>query len=537
MITPYSNAVYRRSFELAELHWAEQQIAAWDATVCDKIIREPDARINIILHLALGQHRIDIVSSLFEASDIAFRTHKAFSRGDGTHLHVALYENFPAAVQLLCQDCNLVEVRDYRGYTPLMFAADMTDVSLESIKALLEAGADVSAEFDGSTALLLAAQQDSKLEIVKLLLEAGSKLEQQDLMGRTALFRAAEHGCSSLLKLLLEAGAAIDQQNAQGKTALCRAAEYGYVDIVKLLIESGADVNKRDADGCPLLFRCVGYGNAATIKALIEAGASVTDRIIYIPHYSLDPGIEGFTVAHLAAKSCREETLRDLKEAGACMNARTKCGQTPLHYACSRSAISNMAFLIEECGADVNASDVAGQTPLSSIVKWDKDFISASMLLLEHSARPDADTMLQTFYKCYPDKGWDVLPVVDCMLRVAPQAGTQDGCKGGLTVLETIIQKERYERGMWKFGGKTVLSEVIVMFLVHGSRCWDAVPVPCAGVGRLFAVVPEEEWHQLFMRLYPSVQDAVRLTLLCMNNVNLPKPVERSILTFLVAES
>ena len=103
-----------------------------------------------------------------------------------------------------------LDSRDEWGQTPLMVAASCAHV--KSVKALIEAGADVRAcDKHGCASLTLAANALSRggdaKKVVQMLLEAGADMEDRGGMGRTALMLAAERDHVELVRYLLEQGA------------------------------------------------------------------------------------------------------------------------------------------------------------------------------------------------------------------------------------------------------------------------------------------------------------------------------------------
>jgi hypothetical protein len=85
-----------------------------------------------------------------------------------------------------------------------MFA--VTNMHTDSVKALLEHGADVNTRNnDGCTALILAASS-GEIEIVRALLSKGADVSARlTQTGKTALMLAKEKGYSEIIQLLEEA--------------------------------------------------------------------------------------------------------------------------------------------------------------------------------------------------------------------------------------------------------------------------------------------------------------------------------------------
>ncbi len=79
-----------------------------------------------------------------------------------------------------------------------------------SIKALLDAGADVDAKdtdfYYGQTALILAVRE-GHTDVVRMLLDAGADVNAKDNNGQTALMVAEAEGHTEIVELLKKAGA------------------------------------------------------------------------------------------------------------------------------------------------------------------------------------------------------------------------------------------------------------------------------------------------------------------------------------------
>lgn len=114
-------------------------------------------------------------------------------------------------------------------------------------------------------------------DTVKLLLERGANVDIEDDTRRTALMIAAYQGHPKTVNLLLECGADINKQNKNGRTALIEASSCGQSDIIALLLEKGALPNVKDKQGRHALMYCAMHGNTEGVRLLIGKGSSLDD--------------------------------------------------------------------------------------------------------------------------------------------------------------------------------------------------------------------------------------------------------------------
>lgn len=106
--------------------------------------------------------------------------------------------------------------RDRTGCTPLMWAAERGEV--ETVRRLLEAGADPRAVSTfGFTALGQAAASDAA-EVIALLLDAGVPVDQPTIGGRTPLQLAVEAQAHHAAEALIAYGADRDKPDVNGRT-------------------------------------------------------------------------------------------------------------------------------------------------------------------------------------------------------------------------------------------------------------------------------------------------------------------------------
>ena len=177
-----------------------------------------------------------------------------------------------AVETLIGQDASLLEVRDSRGNTPLLAAAQMNNVPL--VKLLLAKGADPSAMNYKHRDILNAAVSVGNPEIARLALQAGADPTQvTSVYEGSALIYATHQAELEIMELLIAAGAPLDRVNNLGWTALLEAVILGdggedYVSAVRLLLAAGADRNISDKKGKTPLDHARDKGYQALITVL-----------------------------------------------------------------------------------------------------------------------------------------------------------------------------------------------------------------------------------------------------------------------------
>ena len=244
----------------------------------------------------------------------------------------------------------------------------------DTVRALLQQGADPNAgQADGMTALHWAAHAND-MAVAKLLLEAGAQAGTSNRYGITPLFLACENGNAAMATLLLQSGADPNAMLRGGETVLMTAARTGDVDTVKTLLAHGAEVGIReDISGQSALMWAAAEGHAGVVQKLLDKGADIDLRLA-----------SGFTPLLFAVREGHIEVTRVLLDAGADPNdmirppadepsrARGYHGAPPYGATALLLAVENahyeLAAKLVEAGADPNAS-VTGYTALHAIAR------------------------------------------------------------------------------------------------------------------------------------------------------------------------
>lgn len=307
----------------------------------------------------------------------------------------ALYTMFAAPVVcLVAQAEGGVETRDEQMCTPLMQAvASYPSVSLEKIREMIAAGADVNArDAHGNTPLMYARsiayfshEMESALPLVKLLVESGADVHALNGDGMNILELAAckkDIADSTVLQYLRSLGL---EMSLNGQ--LAEACANNDVSRVKELLAAGADPNF--ARGFPL-YICLGVGthdmphDAEIVELLLKAGANPNLRarsVMYCCTHggpNLLPLLDAGLDIHLAGDDLPRFLLRlwqnethfppiqfsRFVRLGADVNAPSR--EPLLCYSASKRSghdRRHIAYLLS-IGADPNLKDSDGKTAL-----------------------------------------------------------------------------------------------------------------------------------------------------------------------------
>lgn len=152
-----------------------------------------------------------------------------------------------SAVALFMDAKTSTEIRDNRGWTPLMTAA--FHGRDEIIELLIQYDADVNALDDGGNNALHWAAFGGHTACAKRLIRHQIQIDQQNSFGWTPLTQAALRNHPDIVKLLIDSGANLNISTDNGYTPLHQAVSSNYPEIVKLLLEGGADQALRTAEG------------------------------------------------------------------------------------------------------------------------------------------------------------------------------------------------------------------------------------------------------------------------------------------------
>ncbi len=153
-------------------------------------------------------------------------------------LEQGVYNDNPAEIKAAIKAGAGANSGNYSGH---FLGIASTRGTLKSVRALVEAGADVNYSTSGGWTAAMAAADNGHLAVLQYLASKKADLNARTRMGRTVLMRAAFHGQTAVAKYLLSKGAKVGEVDQNGVTALMLAAQQGHDATVKALLSAGAD--------------------------------------------------------------------------------------------------------------------------------------------------------------------------------------------------------------------------------------------------------------------------------------------------------
>ena len=297
--------------------------------------------------------------------------------------------------------------------------------SIETVRLLIAAGADVNHSTDGTNYLAYATDYyihnnpGHRFENIKQLLVAGADLLGTYRVGSyynyryktafdlavqyknrvtirllsqyasNALIVASQSGqIDKVRKLIARAGADVNAVNDDKSTSLMLAIQGGHKEVVNVLLNGddqlpfsagffGADINLQDNNGRTALWHAEQSKNSEIIALLQEArrsslnpqSESSAGGQSEVATQSVDPSInelnnKGFTKLMLAVRRGQTDRVRELLAAGASTDIQdTRHQNTALIWASWQNRLE-IARLLIEAGADVSIKNKRGRNAL-----------------------------------------------------------------------------------------------------------------------------------------------------------------------------
>jgi ankyrin repeat protein len=316
-----------------------------------------------LLQIALWNRDVDIATHLL---DKGVSPNELFPNGQGP-LHSAIWSS--KMVQILISKGADPNLPQKRNWTPLQMAAAYGE--LESITALIEAGADISGEptvNEGMYSPLQMAIANECLDAARLLLHKGAAVDQKTQGGLTALLIAVRMKSLEAVNFLLDAGASLQCVWEHTQQSLFDfVADGSEAEIAQLLVRHGcfriqnltSTAQEREAPA--------GSRDENSLAILAYDGDLAAVGNWLVKHRgSIAPNILGEAL-HAASARGHVDVVMLLLENRAQVNLRDINGRTALHHA-TRHLHYDVADGLVERGASISLEDVIGSTPIDLAV-------------------------------------------------------------------------------------------------------------------------------------------------------------------------
>lgn len=329
---------------------------------------------------------------------------------------------------------NAINLADSNYETPLMRAAGIN--CLQSVQFLLQNGASVNLQAkDKSTALIKAIDcydstfSNFSIEVIRVLIEAGANVDLQNEVGETALYIAVRKGHDNIIRMLLAAKANVNLATKIGKTCFMETASDGSIDgDDKLLLNAGADVSACTVDGDTAVLLAAG-----TVKKweFIKYLLDLSGRNLEIRNKA------GETPLLKAAANGSIEVCKYLLSCKADATVKSNTGNTPLICGAGTSELVRL-FLTTK--VDVNS---VGDKGLSALLRAvEKENLESVKLLLDakafvNSRSQDGDSaLIKAARIANPDKSMKMI-----QLLINAKADLQVLNKKAESVLTVAVMK------------------------------------------------------------------------------------------------
>lgn len=220
---------------------------------------------------------------------------------------------------------------------------------------------EILEEDDGMSPLCVACKYN-RVGIVRLLLEAGANAQQESPHGNFPLALCVQHPPQELpeqtLRALLEYPSRVDlkQQDNAGDTALHKIRRGTPLAVVKLLVNAGAELDMTNHEGYTPLAVAIDAGNVEVSRYLLSKIDS-----------------PGSGLLHRAIFGGNQALIQMMVEGGADVNeVDPRTGETPLYayLTGSNPSLSIVRYLVDVAKTDVNLASTNLRYPIMQACKF-----------------------------------------------------------------------------------------------------------------------------------------------------------------------
>jgi uncharacterized protein len=260
--------------------------------------------------------------------------------------------------------------KQWGGLTPLLFAA--REGNLETVKALLQAGADVNQTSEFGWTALLVATQNRYYQMGVYLLDHGADPNIANEGGWSPLYLAT------------------DNRNIEGGDYPTRKPDMDHLEYIERLLAAGANTNIRmhsstetrtvfthqwlNEEGATPFLRAAQSGDLVLLKLLLEHGADpmiATDYNVTPLMVACGIGwVEGVTYEWSAQQTY--DAVKFLVDLGADVNAQDTLDRRTALMGAAHKGRNDVIELLVQHGADLGAHDLGSRDSVNALagVSW-----------------------------------------------------------------------------------------------------------------------------------------------------------------------
>ena len=322
-------------------------------------------------------------------------------------IHLACERGMGSVVMnMLDQDKELLEMKDYRQKTPLMVALSSGQLALAL--SLIEAGANVSST-QRESIIHLACEHGMESVVMNMLDQDKELLEKKNNKQMTPLMTAINSGQEVLALALIKAGANV--RSIEGRGVMHLACEKGLESVFRHILETDKElVNSKNEGGLTPLMAALLGGNEAIASTLLDqpADASIQSLeginalhaacLMGIPNMvtkildqnkellnSTDnenktPLMHAFNFLNPQKESIALMLLERGADASIGISHLGKYREGPIHNACQWNMEAVIDKIIEQDREQLNVKDNAGRTPIMHAILQKNDSIANKLI-------------------------------------------------------------------------------------------------------------------------------------------------------------
>lgn len=276
---------------------------------------------------------------------------------------------------------NCINIKNEFGQT-LLHKACCNYVELETVKFLIEKGADINLKDKSDQTPFNIACKYEKFEIVEFLISKNNELNLNVNIkdaGKALLYIACTHGNLDAMKFYIAQGISVHSKYSHKTTTLLSiACKFNHFEIVKFLIENNVDINCMDCDSNTPLYTACKEGNLEIVQLLLPKYHNLNSCLNAKNRFNN-------TALHLSCESGNIDLVQFLFDNGA--NIDQDESWTPLHSACVNGSVEIVKLLIEKyqnLGISIDIKADFGHTPLFHACR--NGFLEIIELLIENGA-------------------------------------------------------------------------------------------------------------------------------------------------------